>query len=101
MSISHRNHRASSVHPASSSWVESITFKGFKACVRNEPTDTNHDGTLHLEWLAYQTVAFGLIGEKKVDGWAGGVMCSVITFEVAFTSVPLVQATVNHRTAGW
>lgn len=68
------------VHDATASWVESVSYQGFTACVttagRGEgmrATDTSFD------WFAYQGAPDGGVTDRvRLDEWWTGTSCKTI-----------------------
>ncbi len=89
---------------AMSVWLEEVTTSEFKVCVR-ETADMAADHPAYaIDWIAHESGSWPFYGadESGVDNIAAfsGTACFDYAFTAAFTDMPQVFVTADHRDAG-
>jgi len=70
----------SRVHSPSAMFVQSVTTRGFKVCIRETGFGTN--GTGVVDWLAFQTNSQIIQGAVTIDGvWTTQSKCNKVAFK--------------------
>ena len=94
---------ASYIHDAPVAWIDRLTNDSLTACVYVAGRGERHDTTdVSLDWLVYQGAPDGSMGGVvQLDSeWWTGTTCEKVTMERAFSSPPLVLATLRHSVIG-
>ena len=104
VTVDHRNAvDASYIHDAPVAWIDRLTNDSLTACVYVAGRSERHDTTdVSLDWLVYQGAPDGSMGGVfQLDSeWWTGTTCEKVTMERAFSSPPLVLATLRHSVKG-
>ena len=94
----HANYASQYIHDAPVAWIDRLTSDSLTACVYVAGRGERHDVTdVSLNWLVYQGAPDGAMGGiVQLDEWWTGTTCEKVTLERAFSSPPLVLATLRH-----
>ncbi|XP_068706600.1 uncharacterized protein [Montipora foliosa] len=93
-SVNHGNDSAH-VHNSILVWVEDVSVIRFKACTVAGGQGSGSNIT--IDWLAFQGYQPGVKhGQARFALFTTGTKCTQVTFSLAFSMIPEVQATIQH-----
>jgi len=85
-------------------WLEEVTTSAFKVCVRETANMSAGHPAYSIDWIAHEPGSWPFYGadEGRVESVPAfsGTTCRAYGFTTAFTDVPQVFVTADHRDAG-
>ncbi|XP_068736600.1 uncharacterized protein [Montipora capricornis] len=107
--VTAEHYRSSLKHDAASVWLEDVSARSFKICIRELQNFAGVHDDISVNWLAFETLHRPLFSEHNNVSFPNGILpsksnnfafCQVVNFTRTYNSYPTVILTAKHSSGG-
>ncbi|XP_068726208.1 uncharacterized protein [Montipora capricornis] len=107
--VTAEHYRSSLKHDAASVWLEDVSARSFKICIRELQNFAGVHDDISVNWLAFETIHRPLFSEHNNVSFLNGILpsksdnfafCQDVNFTRTYNNYPTVILTAKHSSGG-
>ncbi|XP_068705736.1 uncharacterized protein [Montipora foliosa] len=107
--VTAEHYRSSLKHDAGSVWLEDVSARSFKICIRELQNFAGVHDDISVNWLAFETIHRPLFSEHNNVSFPNGILpsksnnfafCQDVNFTRTYNNYPTVIVTAKHSSGG-